>query len=201
LYIYSAVLIALEGMGPETVEPAYQRYERDRTDRERGGVWLNVLALAGAKDERIPPALVEFMKADPAQAVALMGDYGDQALLPIVEEFVLTAVHAINADRIDPLAFGARLNDPRVHDYIEGRESLVLLREGTSHADPSIRAKVEALDRELLQYSDFAPYDPSRPAPETSFASAMGEKLGRNDPCPGCPIRLPPGAPSACGGI
>ncbi len=183
-YIYNAVTIALEGMGPAGLEPAWQRFERDRDNPEHGFVWLSVLASLGVRDERIPPALRSFMNIDPAQAMMLMGDYGDPALLPDVQRAVEYLARQFRTEGIDALAVGMRLTDPRVNQYIEGRESLILLRDGIPHRDPSMRAKVEALDRQLLPHSAFEVYDPSRPSAEVMVAKAMGRKIGRNDPCP-----------------
>jgi len=179
--LYNAAALALEGFGQSALEPAYERYQRDEDHEERRSVWVWVLANLGVHDDRIRQALFDHMVIDPAEAVLLMGDYGDPALLPTVESYVINLAHYLNDCRIDPFARGARLEDEVVAAYIDDRESLVMLKEGIADDHPDFDAKVEALDRQLLKYADFSVYDD---APIMPLKPQKQLKIKRNDPCP-----------------
>ncbi len=180
-YLYDAAMMALEGAGPVALEPTLQRYARDHHDPERGSTWLWVLALLGVIDSRIRQALIDHIFVDPREAVLLMGDYGDRELLPIVESFVEGAAKYLNENRIDPFAYGARFDDAVVSDYIDARESLVMLRDNIPVDHPRFDGKVEALDRQLLRYADFSVYEETADLDKPKEKAA---KIGRNDPCP-----------------
>jgi len=169
-FLHNAAIIALEGMGAAAFDATYRIYQRDSNDSERNSIWLFVLADLGVKNVKIRKALLKHMRDDPAEAVNIMGHYGDKSLLPIAEEFVKATADFLNQNRINPFAQGARFEEPAVASYINCRESLVILRDGIEADDPGFDSKVEALDRELLQHADFSVYDKPR--------------VGRNDPCP-----------------
>jgi len=149
-YLHNSVMLALKGMGTAALDTVWEKYERDRLDGERKSTWLWVLADLGVKDSRINHALVEHAHTDRAEAVNLMGDYGDRGFLPLMQQFVEETAQYLNEKKIDPLARGARLEDPRVDWYINCRESLVMLRDGIEVDDPKFDGKMDALDRELL---------------------------------------------------
>jgi hypothetical protein len=174
-------MMALEGAGPAALEPTLQRYARDHHDPERGSTWLWILALLGVTDPRVRQALIDQMKVDPREAVLLMGDYGDRELLPIVECFVEGAARYLNENKLDPFAYGARYDDVVVSDYIDARESLIMLRDNIPVDHPQFDEKVEALDRQLLMYADFSVYEETADLDEPKEKAA---KIGRNDPCP-----------------
>ncbi|MEW5995077.1 MAG: SEC-C metal-binding domain-containing protein [Candidatus Zixiibacteriota bacterium] len=179
--LYSSALLALEGMGPSALEPAYEKYLLDKHDPEHASVWVWVLGTIGVRDERIKQALLDHMEFDPDEAILLMGDYGDRDLLPLVESYVTYLAQYLNAGQIDPFRYGARLGDHLVGSYIDNRESLVMLKYGIQLDDPEFDVKVKELDRQLLQHSDFAYF----PLPSISDrGSGPSEKIGRNDPCP-----------------
>jgi len=169
-WLHNAAIIALQDMGAAAFDIAYQKYQRDRHDRERDSIWLFVLSDLGVKNDRIKNALLEHMRDDSAEAVNLMGHYGDKSLLPIAEQFVRATADFLNQNQIDPFAPGIRFEEPAVEAYINCRESLVILRDGIRPSDPEFDSRVEALDRELLQHADFTDYGKPR--------------VGRNDPCP-----------------
>ena len=112
-----------------------------------------MLADLGVRDKRIYHALVDHLKADPEEAILLMGEYGDQETLPLVEAFVTAAAHYLNDNQIDPFAPGSRFSDPIVSTYINTRESLVMLKENISPEHPQFNEKVEALDTRLLKFA------------------------------------------------
>lgn len=180
-YLYDAAMMALEGAGPTALEPTLQKCARDRHDPERGSTWLWVLALLGVTDPRIRHALIDHIQVDPREAVLLMGDYGDRELLPIVESFVEGAARYLNENKLDPFAYGARYDDVVVSDYIDARESLIMLRDNIPVVHPQFDEKVEALDRQLLRYADFTVYEKMAELDEPKEKAA---KVGRNDPCP-----------------
>lgn len=124
-YLHNAAIIALQGMGASAFDAAYRNYHRDRDDPKRTSIWLYVLADLGIKKGKIKKALLEHMRDDPAEAVNLMGHYGDQSLLPIAEEFVRATADFLNQNQIDPFAPGIRFEEPAVEAYINCRESLV----------------------------------------------------------------------------
>jgi len=158
-YLHDAAMMALEGAGPAALEPTLQRYARDRHYPVRGSTWLWILALLGVTDPRVRQALIDYIMVDPREAVLLMVDYGDRELLPIVESFVESAARYLNENKLDPFAYGARYDDVVVSDYIDARESLIMLRDNIPVDHPQFDEKVEALDRQLLIYADFSVYE------------------------------------------
>jgi len=169
-YLHNAAMLALVGMGVSAFDATYRKYERDRNDPESASAWIWVLSRLGIKNDKIYHALLDLASTDSAEAVILMGDYGDRKLLPVAEEIVGRFADYLNDNRIDPFLRGARYEDPKIMAYLNSRESLVILRDGISIDDPKYGVKVEALDRELLRHSDFSVYQQVR--------------VGRNKPCP-----------------
>jgi len=154
-YLHNSVMLALNGMGTAALETACEKFQRARLDMERKTTWLWVLADLGVKDSRIHHALVEHTHTDLSEAVNIMGHYGDRGFLPIMQQFVEETAEYLNENKINPLVAGARMEDPHVDWYINCRESLVMLRDEIEVDDPEFDAKVEALDRELLDGAFF----------------------------------------------
>jgi len=170
LWLRNAALVALRGMGTSAFELVFDRYLRDRRDPERVSMWLHVLTELGVKDDRISHALLEYMRSEAAEAVNLMGDYGDRQFFPIADRYVRALAKYLNDNEINPFAYGARFEDEFVGSYIDCRESLIMLRDEIQTDHPEFDSRVETLDRELLQHADFGRFDRLQP--------------GRNDPCP-----------------
>ena len=179
--LHNSAMLALEKLGRSALEPAYQKYQRDKNHVERRPVWLWVLANLGVHDDRIHQALLDHMAFDSDEAVLLMGDYGDRGLLPMVESYVINLARYLNDHRIDPFAKGARFEDSLVASYIDNRESLVMLKERIPPDHPTFDEKVESLDRQLLKYAEYGVYDEPRETPRKPLERT---KPGRNDPCP-----------------
>ena len=114
-----------------------------------------MLANLSVQDKRIYHALLDHLKADPEEAILLMGEYGDKDALPLVEPFITGAAHYLNDNQIDPFAPRARFSDPIVSTYINTREALVMLKEGLSPSHPRFDQAVEALDRRLLKFASY----------------------------------------------
>lgn len=149
-YLHNSVMLALEGMGSAALDAVHERFQQDRLDAERMTTWLWVLAGLGVKDSRINHALVEHTHTDLAEAVDMMGNYGDRGFLPTMQKFVEETARYLNENEINPFVAGARMEDPHVGWYINCRESLVMLRDGIEVGEPEFDTKVDALDRELL---------------------------------------------------
>lgn len=154
-YLHNSVMLALKGMGAAALNAACEKFQRDRLDEERKTTWLWVLANLGVKDSRINHALVEHTHTDLAEAVIMMGSYGDRGFLPIMQRFVEEIAGYLNDNKISPFVGGARFEDHSVEAYIDCRESLVMLRDGIEVGDPEFDARVDALDRELLDGAFF----------------------------------------------
>ena len=179
--LYEAIMFGLEDMGQSALKSAYKKYSRDKNNPEYASTWLWVLASLGVKDERIHQALIDHMLVDSDEAVYLMGNYGDQSLLPIVESYVNNTAEYLNRNKIDPFAVDSRFEDSLVASYIDNRESLVMLRDNTPANHPDFDRKIEELDRQLLKYADFSVYEESEDVVEQS---EKNRKVGRNAPCP-----------------
>lgn len=179
--LFDTLMICLEDMGYSALDSAYDKYLKDKHDYKYGSTWLWVLSSLGVKDKRIHQALIQHMAVDSDEAIHLMGNYGDRTLQPIVNSYVENIVQYLNENRIDPFARNARFEDSLVSAYIDGRESLAILRYNLTVDHPDFDKRVEELDRELLKYADFSVYDK---APGMNNHAKKSEKVGRNSPCP-----------------
>jgi len=180
--LHDAAMLALAGAGEQALEPLYERYLRDQHDPERKTTWLWALSDIGVSDPRITCALVAHTFVDPVEALSIMGGYRDPRILPVIEELVNRAAGNLNERQIDPMAPGMRLNDPVVDAYIEGRETLVVLRDGLDFLDPDLDTRVIELDIRLLKFCDFQSYAIRRAKSLSDLGKAT--KVGRNEPCP-----------------
>ena len=179
--LHDAIMLALEGAGEPALEPLWRRYQRDYEDPEATSTWMWALSNLGVKDDRIIGALLEHVDVDFNEAVQLMSDYGDKALLPLIEGYVKGLAHYLNINKIDPFIYGASLNDPLIGAYINSREALLILREDTTAADPQYGEKVEAFDRQMLQY---ATYEKHKGDIDRAIQEVMGRRPRPDDPCP-----------------
>lgn len=179
--LYNTIMLGLEGIGEPALEPAFEKYQKDKGHTERASVWVWVLANLGVKDARIRRVLQDHLVVDSDEAITLMGYYGDQSFLPIVESYVKDIAQYLNTHHIDPFAKGARSEDSLVSSYIDSRESLVMIKEGIPVTHPEFDAKVQELDRELLRHADFSVYDRPRNIVTPPDEST---KIRRNDQCP-----------------
>jgi hypothetical protein len=179
--IHNAISIALKGAGRPAMELILERYERDLESEERTSTWLWALSWLGVKDKRIYEALLEHFHNDTSEAVQLMGYYADKRFLPLVKAYVQCLANYFNDNKINPLAYGARLGNPFVYDYIEARDAQAVLQAGPGRSHDIYDENVEAIDRRLLKYADV---DKHKRGLNEILQDQKKEKVGRNDPCP-----------------
>lgn len=92
--LYSALIDALESLGPPVLEPALAAHAAARSEDQRTAV-AEVLSGLRVRDDRILPILLQALEEDVELGAGLLAEYGDPAALPH-----LTA--ALDACEVDP---------------------------------------------------------------------------------------------------
>jgi hypothetical protein len=82
--MYSTLSIGLQQMGSAVVEPCLVELASASNEDHRH-VLLEVLAGCGTRDERIRSALLSLMREVPDFGAGLIGEYGDETLVPELE--------------------------------------------------------------------------------------------------------------------